>query len=53
MFLLYRSEFDCFQIELAKNYGFAEWREDLRKIMMKAGIENKPIVFLFSDTQVC
>ncbi|XP_059176982.1 dynein axonemal heavy chain 1-like [Physella acuta] len=46
------SEFDCFQIELSKNYGTAEWREDLRKVMMKAGLENKPVVFLFSDTQI-
>ena len=48
----YRSEFDCFQIELAKNYGIPEWREDLRNVMMKAGLENKPMVFLFSDTLV-
>ncbi|XP_070190635.1 dynein axonemal heavy chain 1-like isoform X2 [Littorina saxatilis] len=46
------SEFDCFQIELAKNYGTTEWREDLRNVMMKAGLENKPMVFLFSDTQI-
>ncbi|XP_005113611.1 dynein heavy chain 1, axonemal-like, partial [Aplysia californica] len=47
----FKSEFDCFQIELAKNYGMSEWREDLRQVMMKAGLENKPMVFLFSDTQ--
>lgn len=50
--LISRSEFDCFQIELSKNYGAAEWREDLRQVMMKAGLKNKPMVFLFSDTQV-
>ena len=47
-----RSEYDLFQIELAKNYGVPEWREDLKKAMLKAGLENKPMVFLFSDTQV-
>ncbi|XP_048258404.1 dynein axonemal heavy chain 1-like isoform X3 [Haliotis rufescens] len=46
------AEFDCFQVELAKNYGIPEWREDLRSVMMKAGLENKPMVFLFSDTQI-
>ena len=51
-FLSLRAEYDCFQIELAKNYGVAEWKEDLRKCMMKAGLENKSIVFLFTDTQV-
>ena len=49
---LFRADFDCFQVELAKNYGVNEWREDLRKVMMKAGLENNPTVFLFSDTQV-
>lgn len=48
----FRADFDCFQVELAKNYGVNEWREDLRKVMMKAGLENNPTVFLFSDTQV-
>ncbi|CAH8652543.1 unnamed protein product [Schistosoma rodhaini] len=46
------AEYDCFQIELSKNYGMNDWREDLKKIMMKAGIENKPVTFLFSDTQI-
>ncbi len=48
----FRSDFDLFQIELSKNYGNADWREDLKKVMKKAGIENQPTVFLFSDTQV-
>ena len=51
-FLYSRADFDCFQVELAKNYGVNEWREDLRKVMMKAGLDNNPTVFLFSDTQV-
>ncbi|XP_025097584.1 dynein heavy chain 1, axonemal-like [Pomacea canaliculata] len=45
-------EYDCFQIELSKNYGINEWKDDLRKVMMKAGIEGQPVVFLFSDTQI-
>jgi hypothetical protein len=48
----HRAEYECFQIELAKNYGIPEWREDVKKVMMKAGLENKPVVFLFVDTQV-
>ncbi|XP_060604387.1 dynein axonemal heavy chain 1-like isoform X2 [Ruditapes philippinarum] len=46
------ADYECIQIELAKNYGTNEWREDLRKVMMKAGLENNPTVFLFSDTQI-
>ena len=47
-----RMEYDLFRVELSKSYGMMEWREDLKKVMMKAGLENIPIVFLFSDTQV-
>ncbi|KAF5403840.1 Dynein heavy chain axonemal [Paragonimus heterotremus] len=46
------AEYDCFQIELSKNYGFSEWRDDLKKIMLTAGIEDHPVTFLFSDTQI-
>ncbi|XP_065685160.1 dynein axonemal heavy chain 1 isoform X1 [Hydra vulgaris] len=46
------AEYDLFQIELSKSYGIPEWREDIKKLLMKAGIENKPIVFLFADTQI-
>jgi len=46
------AEFECFQVTLSKNYGMTEWRDDLKVMMQKAGIEDKPIVFLFSDTQI-
>jgi len=49
--LLCRAEYDCFQIELSKNYGVAQWREDVKSCLLKAGINNAAIVFLFSDTQ--
>lgn len=48
----FRSDYDLFQIELSKNYGTTEWHDDLKKVMMKAGMDNVPMVFLFSDTQV-
>uniref|UniRef100_A0A8B9L8A4 Dynein, axonemal, heavy chain 1 n=1 Tax=Astyanax mexicanus TaxID=7994 RepID=A0A8B9L8A4_ASTMX len=48
----YISEYECFQIELSKNYGVAEWREDIKSIMMKAGLRNVQITFLFVDTQI-
>lgn len=46
------SELMCIQIEITKAYGQAEWREDLKQTMLKAGAENKGTVFLFSDAQV-
>ena len=45
-------EQELFQIEISKVYGMVEWREDLKKLLMMAGMENKPTCFLFSDTQV-
>lgn len=30
----------------------SEWREDVKKVLLKAGLQNLPITFLFSDTQV-
>ncbi|KAM4613811.1 dynein axonemal heavy chain 1 [Polymixia lowei] len=46
------SDYECFQIELSKNYGQAEWREDIKAIMLKAGLLNQQITFLFVDTQI-
>nr|KAG5711095.1 hypothetical protein BaRGS_004739 [Batillaria attramentaria] len=46
------SEYELFQIELSKNYGTTEWRDDLKTVMLKAGLEDTSVVFLFSDTQI-
>ena len=51
-FSMFRSDYECFQIELSKNYGQTEWREDIKSIMLKAGLKNQQITFLFVDTQV-
>lgn len=40
------------QIEIAKGYGPNEWREDLKKVLLKAGLEGKETTFLFTDTQI-
>ena len=44
--------YDLIQIELSKNYGQSEWKDDLRRLLRKAGAEGTPTVFLFSDTQI-
>uniref|UniRef100_G1R661 Dynein axonemal heavy chain 1 n=1 Tax=Nomascus leucogenys TaxID=61853 RepID=G1R661_NOMLE len=46
------AEYECFQIELSKNYSTSEWRDDVKKVLFKAGLQNLPITFLFSDTQI-
>ncbi|KAA6356290.1 MAG: putative dynein heavy chain [Streblomastix strix] len=42
----------CFEIQLSKNYGQNEFREDLRKLYGQAGADGKPTVFLLNDTQI-
>jgi dynein heavy chain len=45
-------DFECFSIEISKQYGQNEWRDDLRKLLKTAGVEGRDIVFLFTDTQI-
>eukprot|EP00899_Mesostigma_viride_P007437 jgi/Mesvir1/16695/Mv15092-RA.1 len=51
-FASFMAEFKCFQIELKRGYGTAEFREDLRNLYKAAGIGGRPTVFLFTDTQI-
>lgn len=44
--------YKIFQIEVVKNYNMRAWREDIKKCLMQAGVDNKPISFLFVDTQI-
>ncbi|XP_035537407.1 dynein heavy chain 3, axonemal [Morone saxatilis] len=48
----YISDYVLFQIELTKSYSISDWRDDLKRIMLKAGIEGKSLVFLFNDSQI-
>lgn len=46
------ADYDLFQIEISKNYTTVEWRDDLKRLLLKAGCEAKPTCFLFSDNQI-
>jgi dynein heavy chain len=48
----YIAQFKIYQIEIAKGYGMNEWRENVKECLLYAGVQNKPIVFLFNDTQI-
>lgn len=48
----YISEYSCIQIELTRSYGKDEWREDLKKLYISAGVQGKDTVFLLSDAQI-
>jgi len=44
------ANYKLYQIEVIKGYAMANWREDVKKALMQAGVENKPTTFLFVDT---
>ena len=48
----FMSDFELFSIEITKNYNMPEWREDLRRMMRRAGDEGISMVFLFGDHQI-
>jgi dynein heavy chain, axonemal len=33
-------------------YGKEQWRDNLKECLLMAGVDDKPVVFLFSDTQI-
>jgi dynein heavy chain len=39
-------------VEIIKGYTMVDWREDIKKVLMQAGIKDKPTTFLFSDIQI-
>lgn len=41
-----------FEIALSRGYSELNFREDLKTLYLKLGIENKKMVFLFTDTHV-
>lgn len=41
-----------FKINLSKNYDKMEWLEDLRNLYKMLGIDNRKIVFSFSDRDI-
>jgi len=46
------ANYDVHQPEITKNYGVFEFREDCKKVMKMAGAQNKPTVFLLTDSQI-
>jgi dynein heavy chain, axonemal len=42
----------CIQIEINRGYGLDQFREDIKKMMIKAGVGGNHTVFLFTDSQI-
>jgi len=48
----YMSSYKMYQIEVVKGYSMKDWRENLKTVLLGAGVEAKPTTFLFVDTQI-
>ncbi|XP_031787006.1 dynein heavy chain 1, axonemal isoform X2 [Nasonia vitripennis] len=46
------ADYGCFQIELSQAYSTRDWREDVKQLLLKTGLQHALRVFLFSDTQI-
>ena len=43
---------EIFQMRFTSVYSMNDWRNDIRNIVQKATVENKPITLLLSDHQL-
>ncbi|KAK3546101.1 hypothetical protein QTP70_022875 [Hemibagrus guttatus] len=48
----YICDYLLFQVEVTKQYRKQEFREDIKKLYRLTGVDSKPTVFLFNDTQI-
>ena len=48
----YIAGYQLSMVEIVKGYSMADWKEDIKKVLMLAGVKDRPTTFLFSDVQV-
>lgn len=46
------AEAEVFTVEITRSYTLYEWRQDMKKLMLRAGLTAKKTIFLFCDAQV-
>ncbi|XP_046389338.1 dynein axonemal heavy chain 2 [Ischnura elegans] len=51
-FASYLCDYNCFRIEIRKQYRVQEFREDLKTLYQRTGVDGIETMFLFSDSQV-
>merc|ERR1719253_749234 len=49
---IFVSEQETFTIEISKSYGMNEWRDDIKRLLIRVGGQNKEACFLLADTQI-
>merc|ERR1711892_1632521 len=45
-------EYDCFQLEITRTYALTDWKDDMKRLLLRAGVDGKPTTFLFGDQQI-
>ena len=48
----FMNNFKIYQIEVIKGYSMRDWRDNLKSVLMQAGVDSKITTFLFVDTQI-
>ena len=48
----FMTSYELFQVNVTKSYSFTDWRNDLKRVLRRAGEDLKPIVFLFGGYQI-
>lgn len=43
---------ELFQITCGSNYGLAEWHDDMKKLLMRTGVDGRSVCFLISSSQM-
>ncbi|XP_032594376.1 dynein axonemal heavy chain 6 [Drosophila grimshawi] len=46
------NEYNCWQIEMRRNYDLNAFHEDLRVLYRIGGVDNQPVTFLLIDSQI-
>ncbi|KAL1389180.1 hypothetical protein pipiens_001339 [Culex pipiens pipiens] len=44
--------YELYQVEISRQYGMTEWREDMKNLLKKVASSDQHICFLFTDTQI-
>jgi dynein axonemal heavy chain len=45
-------DYQMFQVEVTKSYSVQDWRDDIKSLLLTAGLKEEPTVFLFNETQI-
>lgn len=51
-FVAWMNEIEVFQIKVSRRYSLDNFDDDLRKVMRVAGVEGRPICFIFDESNI-